>query len=738
MSNSSYTYTHKCVQGSNPPCTSACPINFNIRNFMSKLKKGNFNAAYREYAKQVIFPGIVCLICNEPCFNICPEAISMLKLEGGAVAHAVKKDPINFNLPAKNERVAIIGGGLSGMACAHRLATRRYKVTVFECNESLGGSLREIIDESLLDEEFNLQFKFLDYILKTNHEIRSLDNLHFDAVYIASGKGGKDFGLMEGRDLNSLATTRKGVFLGGKITGATDMEALMHGMVAAASIEKYIKVGRMDGQPETFLDTENKIPIKPGKNGKTIVPANGKSYNKEEAVKEAKRCVLCDCTECKDRCEFLQHMDLLPRKVESDANMANSADSGLFERVGTRMIASCSVCGHCGAVCPKDINVEDILIESKKMLYENGHFPPPLHDFYIRDFYHASNEAYLSKAPTSSKTAEYMFFPGCQMTASGTDHVEKAYKYMLDKYPDTALMLGCCGVPALWAGNHSLMHQVLNKIKDDWERLGRPTIVTACATCAKTFDTYSPEFKQVSLYEFIDKHGLPEDASSLEGQQAVFDPCSSRKFPDMQEAVRNISRKLGAELTELRDSRHEARCCGMGGHIYPANPNIFHKMLSASVNESVLPYITYCTNCRNLFISAGKECSHILDGVFNVEPLTKPFHISELRKNRLVLKQKLLKNIWGEAFEIMEKKYSVKLEISEEVYDKMDRLHISREDVYEVADYCEKNNETVLDTKTKIFTGHLQLGVITYWIQYKKTENNLEIVNVYSHRIQIS
>ncbi len=48
----------------------------------------------------------------------------------------------------------------------------------------------------------------------------------------------------------------------------------------------------------------------------------------------------------------------------------------------------------------------------------------------------------------------------------------------------------------------------------------------------------------------------------------------------------------------------------------------------------------------------------------------------------------------------MEKHYTVKLSISEEIYDKMDKLHISEEDVYDVVEYCEQNNETVLDADT--------------------------------------
>ena len=127
-----------------------------------------------------------------------------------------------------------------------------------------------------------------------------------------------------------------------------------------------------------------------------------------------------------------------------------------------------------------------------------------------------------------------------------------------------------------------------------------------------------------------------------------------------------------------------------------------------------------------------------LTAEWGVRPLKKPFHIAELKKNRLALKKRLLERIWGEHLDIMEKQYTVKLTISEEIYDKMDRLHISEEDVYDVVDYCEQNNETVFDRSTGILTGHLRLGIITYWVQYKKEYDKIEIINVYCHRIQVT
>jgi hypothetical protein len=128
---------------------------------------------------------------------------------------------------------------------------------------------------------------------------------------------------------------------------------------------------------------------------------------------------------------------------------------------------------------------------------------------------------------------------------------------------------------------------------------------------------------------------------------------------------------------------------------------------------------------------------HILDSVLGEVPIEKPFHISELKKNRMQLKSKLLKSLWEEESENMEREYSVKLKISEELYDKMDKLHISEEDVYETVEYCEQNGETVTDKNTGILAGHLKIGMITYWVEYKKQGGEIELLNIYSHRVEI-
>ena len=83
----------------------------------------------------------------------------------------------------------------------------------------------------------------------------------------------------------------------------------------------------------------------------------------------------------------------------------------------------------------------------------------------------------------------------------------------------------------------------------------------------------------------------------------------------MQSGVRKLAGKAGIVLEELREPN---RCCGYGGHMRIANPELYDEITQHRAEASDKPYIVYCANCREVFASRGKECAHILDMVFGL------------------------------------------------------------------------------------------------------------------------
>lgn len=365
--------------------------------------------------------------------------------------------------------------------------------------------------------------------------------------------------------------------------------------------------------------------------------------------------------------------------------------------------------------------------------------PPAFHDFFIRDMNFSNNESFFARTAPGYSTASHVFFPGCQLGASDPRYVEKTYDFLLEKIPDTAIIQGCCGAPADWGADRFLNEATVSMLREEWTRMGKPVIIFACPTCKHQFEKFIPEAAGISLYRILEETGLPENHRSGYEAACVFDPCSSRYDSGMQESVRKIAEKAGIKLTELFYSREKAQCCGWGGHIQVANPSLFIKMVDNRINGSQLPYITYCTNCNDTFSNKGKECVHILDIVHDLDKKgIDPPTLSQRRKNRLAVKRAMLQKVWN--FEMEEADppdETITIDIPEEVQQKMNRLMILDDEVFATISNSEASGYRIYDPGSGTYTGHLRIGIITYWVVYQKTGDRIQVRNVYSHRVEI-
>ena len=738
------SFAKNCLRGEKPQCVCACPLNLDIPAFTAHIQEGNFTLAYKLYQNQVVFPGIVSRLCTQPCAQACvrselDEGVSMLSLEEACIRFSATTEPPRFNLPPRQQRVAVIGAGLCGLTCALKLASKSYEVTVFEQSGRIGGRLWDIFADDYFLKDIELQFKNVKWELMLNTKITSLDSLGYDAVFIATGKNGDGFGLAEGFDRKSFGTASPGVFIGGDILGTSPVEDIAQGITAAYSIEKYIKTSLMDGIAKMFFTA--KSPLKTDLSRvscKCAVIPGPEGYTKEKAILESERCLKCDCTVCADGCELFGYFSRQPTAMVSDAVASLHTKNSFMGQHATRMMASCNLCGLCGEICPKGIDMGKFFDDFRHFKAEDKMFPPAFHDFFLRDMHFSNNEAYLAKAPPGYDTAEYLYFPGCQLGASDPKYIEKSYEYLLERIPGTALMLGCCGAPADWGADKALHSAVIDKLRGEWERLGEPVIIFACPTCKHQFERFMPEIRGVSLYETILEKGLP--GSAVKDMEAcVFDPCASRYDPSMQKSVREIVLKSDIMLKELYYSQGKAQCCGWGGHISQANPQLAETIVRNRTGADTRPYITYCTNCRDTFAQRGKRCFHILDIIFDLDKERYvPPSLSQRRRNRLIAKKNVLEKVWNiDMDDTGEYKSSIKIKIPDDLTAKMNDLLILEEDVYKTVEYCEKSGNKIFDTEKECFAGHLRIGIITYWVEYVKEAESCVLKNVYSHRVEI-
>ena len=769
-----------CLQNEQAFCTAACPFGLDVRAFMDKMQQGRYNAAFRAFSNAVGFPGIVAHLCDEPCKAVCirgktsgavagagqaPQdgAVSIRLLERAALDLATRKDPNNYNMPAKNKKIAVIGAGISGLACALRLCSKKYAVTVYEKEDRIGGHLWDSLPSKLFLKDIDHQFMHESYTLRLNTRVTALADLSpgVDAVYIATGRQGETFGLEEDPG-GAFATTAPGVFMGGQVKpgGCTSCEAMAHGLEAVHAIERYLKVGSMNAPcPERGTRLEispGSFPPQP-----PVLPANGRAYTKEEALAESRRCLKCACYACQKACDLIYHSKKFPMKIAEDVQATihpgTLAGNGT---IATRLIATCSHCGLCKTVCPQDIDMGSFLLQSHRVMRAKGAMPWAFHEFWLRDMAFANGpDAGLVMLPKGYETVRYLFFPGCQLGGADPAYVIESYTHLAAQNADTALMLHCCGAPADWAGETPLHKKVVAALKSIWHRLGEPEIIFACPTCRQMILRYLPQIQGTFLYPLLQGAGpkIKTEHRRLPGGQSdtvsVFDPCSARDEPELQQAVRDLVAGAGYAREPLPMEGRHAQCCSWGGHISIANPEFSREMVHARIRQNDLAFVTYCINCRSVFASAGKPVFHILDLIFDLHRADEsPPTYTRRRENRAALKQQVLQRTKGSArlFEIpypkgdappkeaiMTPQDSVVLHLPDQVKEALHQKMILETDMEKVVAHCETHNKKIYDPETGHFVGHLKIGHTTFWAAYKPLDSGFELANGYSHRMSI-
>lgn len=187
------------------PCVALCPAQVDIPGYIALVGAGRYADAVKLIRKDNPFPTACGLICEHPCEARCRRSmidapINIRGLKRMAVDNAPSNTvPLPEKQPATNKRIAIIGGGPSGMSAAYYLELMGHHAVVFEEKSKLGGMLRYGIPAYRFPRE-RLQ-EDLDAILSTGVEVHRNTRIgneegdipfeklreEFDAVYIAIG-----------------------------------------------------------------------------------------------------------------------------------------------------------------------------------------------------------------------------------------------------------------------------------------------------------------------------------------------------------------------------------------------------------------------------------------------------------------------------------------------------------------------------------------------------------------------
>ncbi|MBM4079760.1 MAG: dihydropyrimidine dehydrogenase, partial [Planctomycetes bacterium] len=151
----------RCLQCENAPCTQGCPAGINVRGFIEKLRTENFRGALRLIRERNILGEICAWAC--PVETLCEGRCSSTQINYPIKIAALQQfvcaqewgatPALPPKAPPKGKKVAVIGAGPAGLACAFRLVALGYEAEVFEAQAKPGGLLSNAIPPDRLPED---------------------------------------------------------------------------------------------------------------------------------------------------------------------------------------------------------------------------------------------------------------------------------------------------------------------------------------------------------------------------------------------------------------------------------------------------------------------------------------------------------------------------------------------------------------------------------------------------------
>ena len=137
----------RCYYCYDAPCTTACPTGIDIPSFIARIAQGNLRGAARTILEDNILGGMCARVC--PTETLCEQACVRNTQEDKPwrSARCVATDalmaqpgkPLFTRAAPSGKRVAVVGAGPAGLACAHRLAMLGHAVTLYEARPKPGG-----------------------------------------------------------------------------------------------------------------------------------------------------------------------------------------------------------------------------------------------------------------------------------------------------------------------------------------------------------------------------------------------------------------------------------------------------------------------------------------------------------------------------------------------------------------------------------------------------------------------
>ena len=737
-----HTMAERCVFEQLPFCNAACPLKLDTKAFLKAASERNFNRAMQLYEKVAPFPLVLSAGCEAPCEKKCRlgeigESISIREVERAAARFGTGKKASSVFKMRKKTKAAIFGSGLFCLMLAGELEKKSYPLTVFceetDIEEFLASETGFLSREDFESELKRLKDKEIEFVFacRITRDFFEAKRNEYEINCASEAAAMRLFPKAVCSEDIMMYEPEKLIMGAGKGVMAAAFGAKKAALTAdrlSQNLDPRNTRGE-EGAVGTKLYTDLSVSERPQK-----VPVSENGYSPEQAAEEAGRCIQCHCDECFKACAYIQHYQKNPALMTRE--IYNNTQIIMGDHQMNKPMNACALCGQCRVICPNGFDMSEVCHAARQNMVSTDKMPNSPHEFALLDMLFSNEEAFLSRNQPGFSECRYVFFPGCQASAIAPETVRMVYSDLCARLPGgVALMLGCCGAIADWAGRYE-MHSVQKEfIRNELIKLGNPVVIAGCPTCLK-------ELKQLEgaevtgIWDVLEEIGLPEGAKGLDHPAALHDSCGARGDRHTQDTIRHLISELGCTIVDTPYSLDSSPCCGYGGLTAYANREVAKEMTEKCLERSDEPFISYCMACRDRFAREGRESHHILELIYGTDAGDPP-GLSDRRFNRLSLKNRLLFELWGE--KTMEEKLDFELNFTPEALKMMEDRMILKSDISGVIKSYKQTGEAIEDSESGLLIARERLGNVTFWAEFTEDEESgsVEIIRAYSHRMQI-
>lgn len=276
----------------------------------------------------------------------------------------------------------------------------------------------------------------------------------------------------------------------------------------------------------------------------------------------------------------------------------------------------CTICGQCAEVCPAHLDTIAMWENMREFLVANGLGPLPAHQQIVKSIENYDNpwmqprtqrsrwskrlEKEVTVRDSLSEHHEVLYFVGC--TAAYDPNIramaENTARVLSRAGVDFGTLgndEGCCGSTMMRTGLAESTREMVLKNIERFERASPSLIVASCAGCLKTIRQDYPRYGKlpapiVHVTELVGElvaAGKLAPEGRIEATASFHDPCHLGRHVGLFEAPRRVLESIpGLRLVEMERNRDNARCCGAGGGVKTAFPELADKISGIRISDA--------------------------------------------------------------------------------------------------------------------------------------------------------